>query len=190
LRWGPSNSRFLALGLLALLSLAAFQLIAAPLLTAYPEVAGRIEHSHLLLRRYRALSAQRAQLSARLEAVKNAVADSIAYLKGSSDTLAGAALQNHVRSIVEGAGGELRSSQILPVESIEPEISVRRVALKLHLKVEIVRLQDLLYEFETAQPCIFIEEITILRGTVSRLGGDAETNQMLEVMLEVYGFSA
>jgi general secretion pathway protein M len=189
LSWRPSNSRTMALALLVLLSFAIAKLIVAPLLTAYPEVALRIEHSQALLNRYRALSAQRPRLSARLRAAKNAVADNTAYLKGGpSDTLAGAALQNQVRSIVEGVGGVLRSSQLLPLETVEPEIFVRRVGLRLEVQVAMERLRDMLYELETTQPWVFVKEMTISRGKVGELGGVAGINTMLEMRIEIYGF--
>jgi general secretion pathway protein M len=186
---GLPTNRFVALALLVFLSVAAFQLIVAPLLAAYPDVASRIEQSQALLHRYRGLSAERPQLSARLESVKDALANNVAYLKGPSDTLAGAELQNQVRSIVEDTGGELHSSQVLPVRSIDPEILLREVGLKFKVLVEIEGLQDLLYELETAQPWMFIEDITILRKE-SQLSGGAGTNPMLEVTFEVYGFLA
>jgi hypothetical protein len=178
----------LALALLASLCFAAYQLVAAPVLRAYSDVEGRIEDSQIMLRRYRALSAQALQLSARLQAVKDAVGHGITYLKGTSHTLAGADLQNHARSIVEIAGGELRSSQILPVESSQKEGAIRRVSLRLQVWVGMGHLQDLLYGFETAQPSVFIEEITIRQARPGESDDDRATNPMLEIMVEVYGF--
>ena len=186
---GLSTNRVGALALLVFLSVAAFHLIVGPLLTAYTDLASRIEQSQALLWRYRTLSAQRVQLSARLQAVRDALTNKVAYLREPSDTLAGAELQNQVRSIVEDAGGELRSSQILPVTSNDAKISPRQVALKIKVLVEMERLQDLLYELETAQPWMFVQEITILRKD-SQNSGDAKTNPMLEVTLELYGLLA
>ena len=152
---------FLALSLLALICVSVFQLIVAPMLMDDPEIARRIEESQTLLRRYRALSAQGPELSARLEAATDAVARSITYLQGSSQTLAGAELQNLARGILEGVDGELQSSQILAVNSAQRGVAITRVALRLQARVGIAHLQDLLYGLETAQPSIFIQSITI-----------------------------
>ena len=188
LRWRPSTSCVGALALLAFLALTAFKLVAGPLLTAYADATLRIEHSQALLSRYRALSAQRPRLSTQLEAMERLVAASTAYLKlGPSDTLAGPALQNHVRNIVEAVGGVLRSSQILPLEPIESNVSVSRVGLVLQIRVAVEGFQDMLYNLETAQPSLFIKEITIIGGKAGRLGEGAGANPPLDVRMEVYG---
>jgi general secretion pathway protein M len=188
LRAGSFTSRFVALALLAFVLLAVFQLIAAPMLTAYQEVARTIELSQGLLYRYRALSLGRAHLAARFEVVEKTATRSVAYITESSNTLAGAALQNHVRNIVERGGGELHSSQILPVESIQLDVSVRRVALKLKVLVEVGRLQHLIYNVETAKPFVFIRELSILGVTEAQDHSDTGTKPMLELRLQVYGF--
>jgi general secretion pathway protein M len=185
---GQPTSRIAALALLVSLGFASFQLIAAPVLRGYTEVARRIENSQALLGRYRALSAQGPDLSARLLAAKKAVAGSITYLEGNSQTLAGAELQNLLRGIVEAAGGELRSSQISPVDSGQREGGITRVALRVQARVGAGHLQDLLYGVETAQPSIFIHKITITEGRSGELGDDVETNPMVEVTVELYGF--
>jgi general secretion pathway protein M len=187
---GPGLSRILALALLAFLCVAAFQLIAFPVFRVYPEVARRIEEAQTSLRRYQALSAQGAQLLAHLQAAKNVVANSLTYLKGSSHTLAGAELQNQVRNIVEAAGGELRSSQILPAEANENKNDIRRVIVRAQIGVSMGRLQELLYNIETNTPGLFIHEILIHQDTDSGLGEDQEIDPMLEVMVEIYGFLA
>jgi general secretion pathway protein M len=170
------------------LGFAFFQLIAAPILRGYPEAARKIENSQTLLRRYRALSAQGPELSARLQATQDAVSGSITYLDGNSQTLAGAELQNLMRGIVEIAGGGLRSSQILPVESSQRKEAITRVGLRVQAWVGAGHLQDLLYGVETAEPSIFIHTITITEGKSGELGADVETNPMVEVTVEVYGF--
>lgn len=191
MRAGSFASRFVALALLAFVILAALLLIVAPILTARSEMASTIEVSRDLLYRYRALSARHAQLAARLEAVQRTATDVGAYITGSSDTLAGAELQTHVQSIIERSGGELHSIQILPVEPaiedrVKLEAAASRVALKLKLAVEMGRLQDLLYDLETAQPFVFIRELIILGAGHS---GDAGAKPMLDVTLQVYGFT-
>ena len=188
MRAGSFTSRFVALALLAFVLLAVFQLVVAPMLAAYQEVARTIELSQGLLYRYRALSASRPQLAARLESVEKAAIGAVAYIPESSDSLAGAALQDHVRNIVERAGGELHSSQILPVESVNLEFSVRRVALKLMLLVEVGGLQNLIYDLETAQPFVLIRELTVISGPEARHRSDPGPKPMLEVRLQVYGF--
>jgi general secretion pathway protein M len=169
--------------------MAVFQLIVAPLLAAYPEAAHRIERSQALLDRYQTLSAQRGELVRRLETVEKAAARAVAYVNGSSHTLAGAALQNHVRKIIEDWDGKLHSSQVLPAEPLEGELPVRRVTVKLRLSVQVEKLQDLIYRLETAQPFVFIQELSILKTDNTRRRSDREAKPTtLEARLEIYGF--
>jgi general secretion pathway protein M len=184
---GRPVSRIAALALLATICLAFYQLFVAPVLTGYSEVGRRIDNSQALLGRYRELSTEGRELSAHLQAARDAVADSITYLEGTSHTLAGAELQNMMRNLLERAGGELWSSQLLPASSNQGRASaITRVGLRVQARVGVGHLQDLLYSVETAQPSIFIDKITITAGRSDER--DVEANLTVEVTVEVYGF--
>ena len=187
MRVGSFASRFVAFALLLVAILAAFQLIIAPVLTDHRDLGLKIELSQELLYRYRELSARRAQLEARHEAVEKRATETVAYFRASSDTIGGAGLQIHVQNIVERAGGEVQSSEILPVESMKLKV-VRRVALKVKLLIDIARLQDIIYDLESAQPFVFIMELSVYGMAESRQTSDAGNKPMLEVTLQVYGF--
>lgn len=188
MRRGSLPSRLLALALLIVVGLGTVRLIALPVLAAYHETAASIEQSRTLLRRYQALAAQRPQLEERLAARQEADAGSGAYLKGSSEALAAAALQEQVRTIISAAGGELRSTQILPVQPFGPEGSIRRASLRLQLAVDIEGLQQLLYELETVEPYLFVDDLNIRERRLRRLRNQDESKSLLDVDLEVSGF--
>lgn len=188
MRRGSLPSRLLALALLVVLALGIVRLIALPALAAYQEATASIEQSQTLLKRYRALAAQRPELEERLAAQQEAEVGSGAYLKGASDALAAAALQDQVRTIIAGAGGELRSTQILPVQPAGPESSMRRASLRLQLAVDIEGMQQLLYKLETAEPYLFVDDLNIRERRLRRLRDEEETQPLLDVDLEVSGF--
>lgn len=188
MRRGSLPSRLLAVALLLVAGLALVQLLVLPVLAAYRETAASIEQSQTLLQRYRALAAQRPRLEDELASQQKAEVASVAYLEGASDALAAAALQDQVRAIITRAGGELRSTQILPVEPASPESSVRRASLRLQLAVDVDGLQQLLYELETSEPYLFVEDLNIRERSLRRLRDEEEEAPVLDVSLEVSGY--
>ena len=188
MRRGSLVSRMLALALLVALVFGAVRLIALPVADAYQQAAQSIAQSQTLLQRYQALAAERPQLEERVAAQREATVTSAAYLEGESDALAGAALQDQVRTIIARAGGELNSTQILPVAPAGPDNSVRRASLKLQLTVDIEGLQQLLYELETAEPYLFVDDLIIRERRLRRLRDGAGEELMLDVSFEISGY--
>jgi general secretion pathway protein M len=188
LRRGSLLSRTLALLLLAGLGLAAYQLLVLPVAAAYRDAGQAIEHTQGLLQRYRVLAAQRDELAEQVARQEEVAGRSEAYLEGQSDALAAAALQDQVRRAIERAGGELRSTQILPARPADNAPGVRRASLRLQLGVDIEGLETLLFELEAGEPYLFIDQITIREGRVRRGRGAPVADQTLDVNLEIYGY--
>ncbi len=188
LRRGSLLSRLLALGLLGGVLLAAYGLVLAPVIVAYQEVGQEIEEAQLLLQRYRSLASQRPELSARLAGLEQQAAKAGGYLKGPSDALAAAELQDHARAIIDGAGGSLRSTQILPVSAEDSKVPVRRATLRIQLGISIEGLQKVLYELETGQPYLFVDQLTVRQQRMRRRSAEAEQEPVLDVSFEVFGY--
>jgi general secretion pathway protein M len=189
LRRGTLSSRMLAVALLAGVLLAGYGLVVAPVIAAYREVGQGIEQSQLLLQRYRRLASQQPQLSARLTELEQRAAKAGGYLKGPSDALAAAELQDYVRAVIEGAAGSLRSTQILPAGATEPTVPARRAALRIQLGIDIKGLQKVLYELETGQPYLFVDELTIRQQRMRRRRStEPEQEPVLDVSFEVFGY--
>ncbi len=188
LRRGSLPSRLLAVALLGAVLVAGYGLVAAPVIAAYREVGRGIEQSQLLLQRYRRLASQQPQLSARLAELEQRAANAGGYLKGPSDALAAAELQDHVRAVIEGAAGGLRSTQILPAGATEPTVAARRAALRIQLGIDIKGLQKVLYELETGQPYLFIDQLTVRQERRRRRSNEPEQEPVLDVSFEVYGY--
>jgi len=188
LRPGSLLSRTIAVLLLILFGLAAYQLVVVPVHAAYQETAREIEQSRELLRRYRALAAQREGLEQQVAELEAAAGNSEAYLEGTSDALAAAALQDQVRRIIERAEGELRSTQILPATPAEGPGGVRRTSLRLQLGIDIAGLETILYELEPGEPFLFVAQITVREQRGQRRRNEPEPETLLDVSLEVYGY--
>jgi len=180
-------SRTLALVLLALALLGGGRLVVAPLLAAFQDNASRIEQAEVLLRRYRALAEQRPAMADRLAAQQELAASAAGYLQGPSDALAAAQLQDRVKSAIEGAGGELLSTQILPARAIEDIAVIRRVVLRVQFDVTIEGLAKALYELESGQPYLLIDQLSV-REQRARQRDESEMEARLDISLELSGY--
>jgi general secretion pathway protein M len=185
---GSVLSRTLAVALLGIALLGAYRLIVAPLLTAYRDGEARIEQAKDLLQRYEALAEQRSLLADRLAEQQERAESAAGYLQGPSDALAAAQLQDRVKSVVEAAGGELRSTQILPAEPLEEDLGFRRATLRIHFVGTIEGLEETLFELETGLPYLLIDDLTVRQERVRRRRDEPQGQPMLDVSLELFGY--
>lgn len=186
---GSLLSRALALVLLALALLGGARLVVAPLLAAFQDNASQIEQAETLLQRYRALAEQRQAMADRLAAQEELAASAAGYLQGPSDALAAAQLQDRVKSVIEGAGGELRSTQILPARATEGDAGIRRAALRVQFAVTIEGLAETLYELESGHPYLLIDQLSVReQRTRRRRRDEPEPEASLDVSLELSGY--
>jgi general secretion pathway protein M len=184
---GSLLSRALALGLLGAVLIGAYVLVIAPVIGLYRETDDAIETAETLLQRHRALAAQRSELSARLDEEKEQAAAVAGYLEG-SDALAAAQLQDRVKGVVEAAGGELCSTQILPAEAVDASPGTRRATLRVQMVVAIDGLAEILYDLESGQPYVLIDELAVRSQRERRRGGGPEAPTLLDVSLQLSGF--
>ena len=188
LRRGSPASRILALALLAVVLLAGYGLVVAPVIAAYRETGEAIQEAQDLLQRYRALAAERTGLTDQLTALEQRAAKAGGYLEGATDALAAVELQDRVRRSIERAGGQLQSTQILPAAAVDAKTPLRRAALRLQLAIATKGLQTMLYELETGQPYLFIDELTVRQRRVRQSKTEVQEEPLLDVSLEVFGY--
>src|SRR5574337_88755 len=80
------------------------------------------------------------------------------FLDGSTLTLAGAALEQRVKEVVEKSGGTLTSSQ---VELDGAESKDGYLGLTASIEVDQPGLQSILYEIEAGTPYLFVDKLSI-----------------------------
>jgi general secretion pathway protein M len=185
---GSLLSRSLAIVLLGAALLGGYRLILAPVLTAYEDAEQKIEQSRALLQRYLALAEQRQMLLERLAELQKRARSTTGYLEGTNDALAAAQLQDRVKSVVEAARGELRSTQILPAKPVDADPSIRRAGLRVQFVVTIEGLAETLYTLETGQPYLLIDGMTVREQRARRTRDEPGTEPMLDVSVELYGY--
>lgn len=178
------------LGTLLFVSLVAVGLV-LPWLEQDRRYSAEIERLSDQIDRFGRMAAPLPQLLATEGKITDDPAIGSFYLSGKTANLAAAELQNRLKQMVEGAGGTLVSSQLLPTQDQEGS-QVVSVSLRLNSTTE--ALFDILYKIESARPLLFVDTLSVReqkRRTArpTRKGQQPpETIHDLSVRLDVYGY--
>lgn len=178
-------SRAAAIGLLLAVVAVAYALTVAPLIAAYKETDEAIARATDLLARYQQVTAQRDALEDQFDELAARRHASGVYLRGDTDALAAAELQEIVNSTVESGGGRLRSTQILPTRT---DGELRRVGVRVQMTANIAALARILYTFEAGDIFLFIDNLDISNRRARRRSGEIETDPELLVRLDLSGY--
>jgi len=179
------QSRALAVALLALVVVLVAQAAVLPAWRAYQRNEAAIEQHREHIARFRRAAADVDQLQARLEALQSQRQSARYTLSGESPTLAAAALQERVKAVVEGRGGELISTRVLPAQN---EGGFSRVTVNVRMAVTVEVLQQVLYELESGTPYLMLDNIMVLsRGALARRQSDSAQDD-LDVRFDLSGF--
>ncbi len=181
-----SFQRILAVAILALLLALLWRSALQPAWHQWTNGAEQIDELRANISRFRAMATSRDQFEEALIEVRSRSGVDDALMKFSSVTLAAARLQQNVKSLVEGAGGSVVSSQPTDAPDTGP---FARVQLSVRLLVSIAALQQVMHAIESQRPMVIIEEVLVLsrsrRNTRRRVNNDT-----LDVRMSVVGFVA
>ena len=180
----PRSSRALALGILAALLLLAFFGLVSPIIDAYRQASSSVEQYRAALEHTRHGGNDLAGLRAELARLKEHQASAVGFMQSSNPSLAAAELQNRIKSSVEAARGELRSTQILPARD---DGTFRRISIRGQIAVNTAALQRVFYDLESATPFLFLDNVEI-RSRPARRASGPEDDPILEVRFDLYGY--
>lgn len=110
------------------------------------------------MQRYQNLIAQKSVLEQQLSIVQANDAIDVYYLTHATPTIAATELQRRASSAVQGNGGNLVSSQILPFDEEE---GFTRVAIRLRMTGGIEAVNKAFHALEAGKPAIFIDNVQI-----------------------------
>ncbi|MFA5984570.1 MAG: type II secretion system protein GspM [Methylococcaceae bacterium] len=181
------QQRWLAVGLLVLVLVIVIAVIFMPVVNKGIEL-----HETKTALMFRLQQFQR--VLARKDAVTTAVAElkennlEQGYLN-SEDTpaLASAAVQEFIKRSITDAGGQLNSTQALPVVN---KNGFSQISIKVRMTGDTQTLRATLYKIETTSPLIIIDQIDIrpLRGTVNKITHQVDPSNELNVNFEAISF--
>lgn len=172
------------------LIVAALIAIGAVAATPFAQLSGfdaELAEKKAELARLRNQTAEEATLRTENESLIASGQSTSLLLDGDTTGIAGANLQKLINDLVLAHGGTASSLQVLPPTD---EKDLVRIALSLSISVAIDGLHGFLYDLETRQPLIFINDIRI-RSSQDGLGQpDPHYLGPLDVTLQVSAFAA
>jgi general secretion pathway protein M len=160
--------------------------IVLPTIAHYDTIETSIADNELALRRFEELARRLPQLEAARKTVEQALAAQDGFLKAPNDSLAAAEMQARIKSIVEKNGGELKSTQTLPVRV---ENGFRRVTARVEVTGDDAALMRVWYDMEAGLPFLFIDDFDIEARPIPRRDRSQPPIIALDVRFELSAYA-
>ena len=151
-----------------------------PLMSLGQEYRERVEDLQFRLDRLQQVAQNKDVLTQRLERIKMLARKNDAFLPTNTAALASAELQTRIKQTVSAAGGELSSTQVIPERNEENTI---RIGVKMRLTGSTGMLRQVLQDFESGKPYLFIENLNIRPIRMPR--NPREKNTVIEDRLSI-----
>jgi general secretion pathway protein M len=139
---------------------------------------------------FRATSAQRPEIEARLAEVRAFEAGNPAFLPEMDFDSAAASLSQRLRQIVTQHARNEQSCQIIMNQyapSTEKEL-FERAAIRVRLRCTLEEFQPILYDLEGASPVMFVDEVQIWKQTGFQQPGSNQVTSYLDVQFTLWGY--
>jgi general secretion pathway protein M len=173
------RGQYLAAALAACSVLVVWLAVILPILDWYGSRAAQLTDLRRRAAREAALIEMIPQL--KREAATAAQAPTRAVLTGSTDAIAGAALQEQVQSIATAADASLTSIETLPAEQVG---AYRRIGVRVELNANLPVIVAMLRAVEDAQPSMLVDDIHLTATPVGPLNAALP----LDAAFTVYAF--
>ena len=132
--------------------------IAVPLIGLAGEYGESVDELQFRLGRLSKVAAEKEALVQRLDKIKAEGQQDDRFLARTTAALASAEMQTQIKTAVGEAGGELTSTQVIPERN---EQGFTRVAVKVRMNGGTNVLRQVLHNFESAKPLLFVENLNI-----------------------------
>jgi len=182
------GQRFLAVGLLIAVIVLFAMAVLLPLISAglgYNE-----SKSDLLFRmqRQQKILGRASLVQGNLEQMQQEYASANHFSSHGTEALASAELQNIVKSAITEAGGQLTSTQGLPLNNLDKQFF--RIAVKVRMTGNLDTLRQVLYAIESADPVLIVDQLDInpVRGVRNRTTNKIDPSNQLNVGFQVVSF--
>lgn len=182
---GQGVRRIAAVGLLVSLLAGLCFGVVVPMIGAYQDARTQLEQVRAFLRRAEAAAGKREPLKAALAKLKQSDDADGGFLKGTNDSLAAAHIQNRVKTVLDAAQGDLKSTQILPSKK---DGNLTRVGVRVQMSGSIAAVQKVLYSLESGAPFLFTENLEIRTRPVVRGAGPRRDESTVDMRFEAYGY--
>ena len=155
----------LAVGILAVLVIAVLLVTAGPVWMANASRQATLDETHERLQRYQQIAARDRELLPQYEALLMKQRSAGNHLRSETSAVAGAELQRIVKTITGRNQAQILSTQLMPVSE---EQGFLRVTLKVRLRGELPAILQSLYDIETDDVYMFVDDLALRDGLSGR----------------------
>ena len=188
----PLQQRWLALGILLLVSLLACLLIIMPIINKGLALHDEKNNLVFKLQQYERILARKEAVLASIDKIKQQNATQGYFNGQETEALASAEMQELLKKIIVDAGGQLSSTQAIPPEenTTDSPTEFIRLPVKVIMTGDSTVLRTVLYKIENALPLIIIDQIDIrpVRGSRNPKTGQMDATNKLNINFQAVSF--
>jgi len=179
--------RWLAVGLLIAVVLIVGMVVIIPLISKSLELHDTKNNLVFRLQQYERILATKDTVIAGIAKIKQGHEKQGYFNSQKTDALASAEMQEFIKKAIVDAGGQLSSTQALPVSNKD---KFSRITVRVRMTGNSEVLRAVLYKIETATPFIIIDQIDIrpMRGKRNRITRQIDPSNELNVNFQAVSF--
>jgi general secretion pathway protein M len=187
LRTPALSQRWLAVGLLIAVILVIILVVIVPVVNKAMELHDAKDNLVFRLQQYERTLAKKDAVIASMDTIKQQHEEQGYFNSQNTDALASAEMQEFIKKAIVDAGGQLSSTQALPVSN---KGKFSRITVRVRMTGNSEVLRAVLYKIETATPLIIIDQIDIrpMRGKRNRTTRQIESSNELNVNFQAVSF--
>ena len=181
------QQRWLALSLLIVVMIVVSLVIIVPLISQKMELNDVKNNLIVKLQQYERILANKDVVSTNMADITDAHEAQGYFNSQETDALASAEMQEFIKKAIVDAGGQLSSTQALPVSSDD---NFNKITVRVRMTGNSEELRAVLYKIETSEPLIIIDQIDIrpMRGTRNRMTRQIESSNELNINFQAVSF--
>jgi len=181
------QQRWIAVGLLITVVLVIILVIIVPVVSKEMELHEAKNNLVFRLQQYERILAKKDTVIASMANIKQQHEKQGYFNSQQTDALASAEMQEFIKKAIVEAGGQLSSTQALPVSNKD---KFSRITVRVRMTGNSEVLRAVLYKIETSTPLIIIDQIDIrpMRGTRNRTTRQIESSNELNVNFQAVSF--
>jgi len=183
----PKMQRWFAIGLLMTLILMLCLILIVPLLSKSYDLNKSKSDLLFKLQQYERVLATKNTVVASMAKIKEQQDQQSYFNSQETDALASAEMQAFIKKTIVDAGGQLTSTQALPVNN---KNKFSKITVKVRMNGTSENLRTVLYNIETSSPLLIIDQIDIrpIRGTMNNVTRQIDANNNLNINFQVVSF--
>jgi general secretion pathway protein M len=186
------QQRWLAVGLLLVVSLIAGLLIIVPVVSKGLVLLDAKNNLVFKLRQYERILAKKEAVIESQEHIKQQSEAQDYFIKQETEALASAEMQQLIKDYIASVGGQLSSTQTIPSSDNATNSTAKfnRIIVRVSMTGNSEMLRTVLYKIETAKPLMIIDQIDIrpVRGRRNRVTGQIDASNELAINFQAVSF--